>query len=217
MRALLDGVEAVVRSNAFWVTWNLLLAFAPWVLAVVLFRAERRRVGVLWWAGVAACIALLPNAAYVLTDVIHVPRLVRNEESDAVVLAAILPMFAALFLLGFLAYVDTLRRMCAFAVARRWMRRTWALELVVHAASAVGIYAGRIHRFNSWDLLTRPVDVMQRTAEGLTRPLPIVGTVFTFVVLAVGYAVMRPVIELATRRADVSPPAAPTAHLSTRR
>ena len=203
MRALLEGVLGVAAGNVVWVTWNLFLALAPWVLALVLFQAGRR-IGVTWWAGAAVCLAFLPNAAYVLTDVIHVPRLVRAEESDAVVIAGVLPMFAALFVVGFVAYVDALRRMSAFAVERTHLTRRWPIELAVHAASAVAIYAGRIHRFNSWDLATRPEAVLQRTLDGFKRPLPIAGMLFTFAVLAVGYVVTRPVLQAASRRADAA-------------
>jgi uncharacterized membrane protein len=196
VRALLDGLRDVVEANRFWVTWNLFLAFVPWAMSLVLFRPERRRrVGPLWWVGLVVCIAFLPNASYVLTDVIHLPEQVRAETSDKVVLFGVLPMFAALFTLGFLAYVDTLRRLSAFVVARGWVERAWPLVFAVHAASAVGIYAGRIHRYNSWDLLTRPMAVFEDTFKGFTRPMPILGMAFTFAVLVVGYAITRPLLD----------------------
>lgn len=192
----LDGVREVVEANRFWMTWNLFLGFLPWAMALVLFRrGRRRRVGPVWWLGTATCIAFLPNAAYVLTDVIHLPDQVRAEASDAVVLFGVLPMFAALFALGFLAYVDTLRRMTAFVVARRWVRQTWPLVLAVHAASAVGIYIGRIHRFNTWDLVTRPRAVLEQAVDGFTSPLAVAGMVFTFAVLTVGYVITKPVLD----------------------
>lgn len=196
MRSVLDGLRDVIEANRFWMTWNLFLAFLPWAMALVLFRRERRRrVGPLWWLGTAVCMAFLPNSAYVLTDVIHLPAQVRAETSDAVVLFGVLPMFAALFALGFLAYVDTLRRLTAFVRSRGWLDRTWALVLGVHVASAVGIYAGRIHRYNSWDLVTRPRAVFDDTFSGFSRPMPILGMAFTFAVLVVGYAITRPILD----------------------
>jgi len=41
----------VARSNVRWMSWNLLLAAVPAVLAVLLFHRPRRQ-AVLWWAGV---------------------------------------------------------------------------------------------------------------------------------------------------------------------
>jgi uncharacterized membrane protein len=205
--ALLHQLRGVAEANVFWVTWNTMLAVVPWVLAVVLFRGERR-ITPIWLAGAVLFVLFLPNSAYVLTDVIHVPRLVRAEESNAVVVFGILPMFAALFTIGFCAYVGSLRRMRTFVAARGWLRRTWWLPLVVHAASAVGIYVGRVHRLNSWDAWDRPTLVVDRVLYGFTSPLALAGMAITFGVLCVGYLMASALGGVATpagmwRGADV--------------
>src|SRR5436190_14665055 len=110
MYEVLHGIRSQLHLSGHWMAWNLVLAVIPWFLAAVLFRPGRR-VGVAWWLELAAFIALLPNAAYVLTDIIHLPGAVRGEPSNSVVFAAILPMYAALFIIGFTAYCDSLRRM----------------------------------------------------------------------------------------------------------
>src|SRR5262249_11720943 len=144
---------------------------------------RRRRLGVAWWCGALACLALLPNAAYVLTDVVHLPGAVRAEPRDSVVVAAILPMYAVLFIVGFGAYADALRRMSAFVVARKWNRSRTPIELTVHALSTLAIYIGRVHRLNSWDLVRRPVLVLERISFGLRSTTAIAGMVVTFTVL----------------------------------
>src|SRR4051794_38974374 len=148
-------------------------------MSLVLFR-RWRRVGLTWALGFVVFIVLLPNAAYVLTDVIHLPRMVRGEHSHRVVVVFLLPMFATLFTLGFAAYVDALRRFSRFVVDRGWLQHALVLEVTVHAVSSVAIYAGRTLRYNSWDLLTRPSDVVRRTLDGFTRPAPIAGMFVTF-------------------------------------
>jgi uncharacterized membrane protein len=179
--------------------WNLTLALIPWLLAVVLF-PRGRRPGIGWLVGVVVCVLMLPNAAYVLTDIVHLPMMMRREPSDAVVVAGVLPMFGALFLIGFLAYADAIRRMARWAVERGWLRRAWPLEIGVHALSAAGIYLGRIKRFNSWDLALHPRIVMGSTLASFTRPLPVAGMVVTFAVLVSGYFVVRPVLALVDRQ-----------------
>ncbi len=184
---LAPGVAHYVAGAAPWMSWNLVLALVPWLLAVALFdRAVRPRR--LWWVGATVCVLLLPNAAYVLTDVVHLPAAVRGESSDAVVLLAVLPMFATLFTIGFLAYVDAVRRLVSWSVASGWVRREWPLALAVHAGCAVGIYAGRIHRLNSWDLVLHPNEVARATLTGFGRPLAMTGMLVTFCVLALGYS-----------------------------
>lgn len=187
MTAALDaGVIRYIEGSVPWMSWNLLLALVPWALAVVLFRSGARR-GRMWWAGAVVCLLFLPNAAYVLTDVVHLPGHVRSAPSDLVVVLGVLPLFCGLFTIGILAYVDTVRRVTSWVVAAGWRRRTWPLELLLHATSTVGIYAGRVHRFNSWDLFVRPGEVIATTANGFGRALPVAGMAVTFGVLSVGY------------------------------
>ena len=178
-----------------WMSWNLFLAFVPAVLAIVLFGPGRRR-SALWWMGVAAFIAFLPNAPYVLTDVIHFVEDVRRTESDVVVVFCLIPLYLTFMCAGLMAYVVSLVRL------RSWMRRqgwgAWGLpvELGLHGLCAVGLYAGRFLRFNSWDLVTEA----DRVAFGLTDalgdrfPVAVIGT--TFLVLATVGPLLRWIIDL---------------------
>src|SRR5688572_14814497 len=100
MRGLFEGARGQVEFNLPWMGWNLFLAFLPWAISLVVFR-PKRHVTLLWLFWAAVCVVFLPNAAYVLTDVIHLPSAVRFEQSDRVVLAVIIPMYVALFVLGF--------------------------------------------------------------------------------------------------------------------
>src|SRR3712207_6547960 len=122
--------------------WNLFLAFVPLALALVLFRRGVHR-SALWWFGLAAFVAFLPNAPYVLTDVIHFIDDVRRTRSDAVVTLVLIPLYFGFFLAGLLSYVGCLM------LLRSWLRRQgwgrWALpaEVVIHGLCAIGVYAGR--------------------------------------------------------------------------
>ena len=115
----------------------------------------------------------------------------RREPSDAAVLLVVFPAYAALFAIGFGTYCDALRRLTRYMAARGWARSPWAVELPIHALSALAIYVGRIHRFNSWDLVQEPVDVLAHAFAGFTRPLAIAGIVVMFTCLTVGQAVLR--------------------------
>src|SRR5258707_813088 len=64
--------------------WNAFLAGCPAALALALFtRPAPERRGVLWWAGLAAWVLFLPNAPYVLTDVVHMIDDIQRAHSDA--------------------------------------------------------------------------------------------------------------------------------------
>ena len=180
--------------NADFMGWNLTLAFVPAVFGPFLFR--RRTTSPLWWVGLLVFLAFLPNAPYVLSDVIHLADDVRATRSDTVVVAGVLPQYAAFFLAGLLAYVVALGELTRWLAARGWDRlRTFGVELAVHAACAVGVYLGRVPRFNSWDLVTRPDAVATTAAEHLSDRYPLALVLATFVVLVVSTVVLRALLD----------------------
>jgi uncharacterized membrane protein len=192
---VLEGLRRQVAAGAGWMPWNLTLALAPWLLSLFLF-GRTARPGRAWFAGLAAWVLLIPNAAYVLTDVIHLPGAVRREPSDAVVLLVVFPLYATFFAVGFTAYADAVRRLRHYVVRRRgWVRHGWPIGLAVHAATAVGIYLGRVHRFNSWDAARQPVALLETVARGFTRPVAVAEMVVMFGALAVGQAVTSPLLD----------------------
>ena len=146
----------VLAGNARWMWWNLVLALAPLVLGMVLFRGRRARTRV-WWLGVAAFVAFLPNAPYVMTDVIHLFTDVRMVESDAVLSLAVLPQYVLFIGAGVASYTA-----CLLMVGSQAGRR---FDVPLHAVCAVGIYLGRVVRLNSWDLFLRPWRVVDAAVE----------------------------------------------------
>jgi uncharacterized membrane protein len=111
------GLLRQVHASGRRMAWNVALALAPWLLSLLLFRPNRRP-GAAWFCGALTCLLLMPNAPYILTDVLHLPADVRREPSDAIVLLVIFPTYATLFALGFAAYSDALRRFTRYAVGR---------------------------------------------------------------------------------------------------
>ena len=188
--AILAGIGRLVDVSGRWMAWNVVLALAPWLLSLYLFRPSRRPGGA-WFCGALAWLLLAPNGPYVLTDVIHLPPSVRREPSDAAVLLVVFPVYAALFAVGFAAYCDALRRFTRYVTGQGWARSPWVVELPIHALSALAIYVGRIHRFNSWDLARQPGAVLAQALAGFTRPLALAGIVAVFTCLTIGQALTR--------------------------
>ena len=194
----MQHVLDIWAGNADFMAWNLTLALVPVVIGALLFR--RRRTSPLWWLGLAAFLAFLPNAPYVLSDVIHLADDVRATRSDAVVVAGILPQYAAFFLAGLVAYVVALGELTSWLLARGWSRvRVISVELAVHAACAVGVYLGRVPRFNSWDLVTRPDAVATTAADHLSDRYPLALVLATFMVLVASTVVLRALLQDARR------------------
>ena len=188
--ALLANVWDVLRSNSRWMSWNLFLAFVPLALSVWLFRKKRRRSS-LWWFGFLVFFAFLPNAPYVLTDVIHLYEDIREINSVWMITLVVIPVYLLFILAGFQAYVVSLIN---FGYYLSQMGRTrWILgaELLTHALCAVGIYLGRFKRFNSWDFIAQPDALATSIVEDVLGKRPLVIMVITFMVVTGLYWIMK--------------------------
>ncbi len=167
LHGLLGQVKGLVAENRFWMSWNLLLALVPAVLAVAVFRFRGRR-GVAWWVGVAAFVLFLPNAPYVVTDLVHLPGDAGWVGSRGAVLVGVLPLYAAFVFVGLSAYVLALHEVDGFLhrIGRdRWRRR---VEVSAHVVCSIGIVLGRVGRLNSWDTVTDPGATASRATETLS-------------------------------------------------
>lgn len=187
-------------DNVGWMGWNLVLALVPLGLARFLF-GHRPRPTWLLWTGGAVFLAFLPNAPYVLTDVLHIPGEMAATHGDPWLAAALLAQYGCLIGVGFVAYVLSLVRFERWLTERGLPRRSVLLvDLGLHALCAVGIVLGRVFRFNSWDVVTDPrglVDVLT-----VPQPRTVAVLLALFAVLAGGAAVLRAlpaVVDRATR------------------
>ena len=179
--------------------WNLVLAWVPLGLALLVYdRAEHgRRRG----AALAAAMWLLffPNAPYIVTDFVHL----RGSEGRAYWFDLVLIATVATtgLLLGFVSLYlvhVVVRRAAGPAVG-------WAFVVVALALSSLGVYLGRVWRWNSWDALVNPWSVVRRLAHAFANPDPravafmLAFTLFLAATYAAFYVVAR-VDERADRR-----------------
>ncbi len=187
MSILSDLYPALVSR---WMAWNLFLAIVPLVLSLYLFRPAARR-SPLWWLGTFTFIAFLPNAPYVLTDFIHLESDLARVHSDLLDTLVVIPRYAVYMLLGFGAYVLSLIHMGIYLKhqgQRRWILST---ELILHGLSTIGVYLGRVERFNSWDILTNLDGLLRSVVDNLTHTYAWLFMVITFGAIAWLYALSK--------------------------
>ena len=170
------------------IAWNLVLAWIPFGLALIVY--ERARTGPLTpaWAAVGVLwLLFLPNAPYIVTDLKHV-----GTGDGVPVLYDVLLLSAAAWT-GLLLGLTSLFLM--HAVARRVVGalNAWALVVGALALSSFGIYLGRVLRWNSWDVFVRPGPLLSRIANGaldpLSHPRPVALTILFTSFLLVSYLV----------------------------
>ncbi|MBD2104938.1 DUF1361 domain-containing protein [Leptolyngbya sp. FACHB-261] len=173
----------------FGLGWNLFLALIPLGLSLLLFRGKARgqggRRGTLWWLTAIAFLLFLPNAAYVLTDVIHLITEIRREPPLPLwtIVLILIPQYALFILAGFQAHVLSLLNLGHYLQKQR--RPSWVLpmESGLNLLCAMGIYLGRFRRFNSWDIATQPEELLYTTLNDFTSRFPLAVVTVTFVVI----------------------------------
>ncbi|WP_088239871.1 DUF1361 domain-containing protein [Calothrix rhizosoleniae] len=191
MESVLGNALRVFERHSGWIIWNLFLAFIPLALSFWLFRRRTNSRSLLWWLALIVFIAFLPNAPYLLTDIIHLIRATRMGYSVWIIALIFIPLHLFAILSGFEAYVISIINQGHYL--QRQGKRQFVLpaELMIHLLSAIGVYLGRFRRFNSWDLVTEPGNVIAITFDDLTSRFPLVVIAITFVVITVVYWLVK--------------------------
>ncbi|MDB5300664.1 MAG: hypothetical protein JWO87_2327 [Phycisphaerales bacterium] len=147
--------------------WNLFLAWVPFGFAVALCLthaggnprpAKMVVLGVLW-------LLFFPNAPYLLTDFVHL-----GQEHNG-------PWWCDLMLtIGFawnglllgLLSLFLVQRVVTERVGSGWGRATSAATLIL---GSFGISLGRFGRFNSWDVVSNPVELLADIISQVLHPM----------------------------------------------
>jgi uncharacterized membrane protein len=151
---LLVIVLVIIRIfifNSFsliYILWNIFLAIIPFIISLILLdRAKKEKLSkILLIIGSIIWILFLPNAPYLVTDLIHI----------GVVRAV--PALYDSFLLFSSAWVGMLLLMHSLfhmekIISMRYVK--WKVEVIISVIillTSFGVYIGRFLRFNSWDI-----------------------------------------------------------------
>jgi uncharacterized membrane protein len=194
MESILANAFEAFNKYSGWIVWNLFLAFIPLALSFWLFTQSPTRRGSredrrssLWWVSLIIFIAFLPNAAYLLTDIIHLIAAIRAGYSIWITTLIFIPLHLFAILLGWEAYVISLLNQSLYLEKQGAKKFVLTSEIFVHALCAVGIYLGRFLRFNSWDLVTQPDVILVSAIDNLTDKKPLVVIIITFAILTILY------------------------------
>ncbi|MBI2843369.1 MAG: DUF1361 domain-containing protein [Armatimonadetes bacterium] len=178
----------------YWVTWNLFLASVPVALAYLTS----------WLAGVArkkpvfripvavlllAWLAFLPNTCYLLTEWRHflmtldAANLYLRSQIDRDVTLKLMLYTAFYFCYsaaGMLALTLAIRPIAR--LARKDRATLWVYAIPLFLMLSVGVYLGLVLRYNSWDLVVRPHEVMNSVLGIVYRP-----KLFSFIIAFAGF------------------------------
>ncbi len=169
MSQIIDGLNLswdLFNQSSDRIIWNLFLAVIPFGLSYYLFRPWVSR-NLFWWLVLLVFIAFLPNAPYILTDSIHIIELSQKDYPLWSIILILIPQYILFIIAGFQAYVISLTRLNNYLKNTVFQKYLILINGMVHGLCVIGVYIGRFERFNSWDLINKPGEVIITTGEDL--------------------------------------------------
>lgn len=174
------------RVSYFFLIWNLILAWLPFLFALVIVAFRRSQLllgtyGLLW-------LLFFPNTIYLVTDLIHLRfRVDVPIWYDAIMLFA----FA---LTGLMLGLLSLYFVHAVVESHFGAALGWLFVLTTAVLGGIGVYIGRFLRWNSWDVFANPLTLFNDLAYNLLNPelflKAVVTTGMLTAVFIVAYAIL---------------------------
>lgn len=177
-------------ANLIWMSYNTLLAVIPFVLAKKLF-TKRKNISFSWIIGFIIYVLFLPNAPYIFTDIIHLPKALSALDTP-MELAIMTGQYFLFILIGYWLFATSYNSFEKFAVKQFKINKN-ALRCVSFCAISTGIYLGRFLRFNSWDVIFNPTGLTKGIILSLTSPKAMVFIVLFAVFLFGAYLLIEKV------------------------
>lgn len=162
---LIVRIYLSARLGYIFLVWNLFLAWIPYIVSLLMKNIEgKTRYRVLLLALFFTWLLFFPNAPYILTDLIHL----RAKQN--------IPLWFDLLLICSFAWNGLILGFCSLfeihkILNKRFSRATsWGIVTVLMFLSGFGIYLGRFERWNSWDILTNPLGLINDVMYKLFHP-----------------------------------------------
>jgi len=132
------------------IPWNLFLAWLPFSFSLKMKNETANAIKAFWFA---CWLLFFPNAPYLITDFVHL-----EHRPNLPFYFDLIMLFSAAWnglLLGLLSLQTVEHELKQFFNV--WKVKTMMLCLFV--LCGFGIYLGRFDRFNSWHIITQPLDL----------------------------------------------------------
>ncbi len=152
-------------STFLFLIWNLFLAWIPFCIALLLEPASKKiKSKLLSIILILSWLFFFPNAPYILTDLLHLR--VRHPVPHWYDLMLIASFAWTGLLLGYLSLYEVQ----LFIKKRKGQIMSWLFSIGAIFLCGLGIYLGRYLRWNTWDLLRNPLQIITDAFQSMANP-----------------------------------------------
>ncbi len=128
--------------------WNLFLAWIPYIISLAINIIDKKWLTVgllpLW-------LIFFPNAPYIITDFIHLRA---RPEVPLILDVLLISSFAATGMALALVSLSEIHQFLIKQISKKWIAHL--LITMVIPLAGIGVWIGRVQRWNSWDVIYQP-------------------------------------------------------------
>ncbi len=179
---LLLRVKITHSMYLLFLIWNLFLAIIPYFLSSSIhtnfFEKKKRVQNTIY---VIVWLLFIPNTFYILTDFTHLHF--KNTLQFSLDMLIISSFSFAGFYVGLLS----LQHIHQLTAAKYGNKNGQLFIVMTSFLSAFGIYLGRVLRFNSWDIISKPMELAYKSIYALLNFETIVYTLQLGIIILISY------------------------------
>jgi len=149
--------------------WNIFLAWIPFMLSSLFEKMSNKSI---WIRTLVICswLAFFPNALYIVTDLVHL----QIESTVPKWFDAVLLFSASV--VGLMMAFISLYRVENHLLKTVNKKTGQALIMMILFMGSFGVYLGRFLRWNSWDIISNPAQLLMSIGHRIVSPFDHVNT-----------------------------------------
>ncbi len=168
--------------------WNLFLAVIPFAITTYLLSTPKlNKFSLLLWFGV--WLLFLPNAPYIITDLLHLKK---GSYHLLWLDILVVTSFALNGLLLFYLSLLDMKEIIANYINMKYLN---IIYVFIPFLSGFGVYLGRFLRYNSWEIIQNPINLLNDILDIVINPnLHFEAWLFTFIFgsfLVIGFWIFK--------------------------
>lgn len=191
--------EILFLLNLKWMFQDLILAFIPLIIALIIFRKhiwqKPSLIRILLVFGTVVFFFFLPNSPYVLSKIVRFVTQMRYYTdyglTDTQIITFFIPQYFFYIFLGFSFYVLGFQKFLHFLMEVKIKKHFILLIKIINPIfMSAGIFIGMRYHFYTWDLIFKPNDILKNTIIDFSNLQVVLFLSFLSIIIFFGFEIL---------------------------